>query len=75
MVVPSYLLYDEVEMKKPHPCATRSKKFQIIRLGADIKIICLGCGNVLMLDRDVFNQKIKKVLSHHQGPLTVVRPK
>jgi hypothetical protein len=66
-----YGLYDEVEMKRPHPCAAKGKRFQIIRLGADIKIRCLACGNVLMLDRDDFNHKIKKVLAHHEGPLKV----
>lgn len=59
-------LYDEVEMKKPHPCASRSKRFQIVRVGADVKIRCLGCGNVMMLDRDKFNQKLKRVLAHHE---------
>ena len=33
-----YELNDIAEMKKPHPCATKSKQFEIIRLGADIKI-------------------------------------
>ena len=65
----SYELYDEVQMKKPHPCAARSKRFQIVRVGADIKIKCLGCGNVIMLDRDAFNHRIFKVLAHHDGPI------
>lgn len=65
----SYELYDEVQMKKPHPCAARSKRFQIVRVGADIKIKCLGCGNVIMLDRDAFNHRIFKVLAHHEGPI------
>lgn len=64
-----YGLYDEVEMKRPHPCHARSKRFQIVRVGADIKILCLGCGNVMMIDRDKFNSKIKKVIAHHEGPL------
>lgn len=58
-------LYDEVEMKKPHPCSARSKRFQILRVGADVKILCLGCGNVMMLDRDAFNNKVKRVIEHH----------
>jgi len=62
-------LYDEVEMKRPHPCVSKSKRFQIVRLGADIKIKCLGCGNVIMIDRDAFNGKIKKVIAHHEGPI------
>ncbi len=69
MDVSSIKLYDEVEMKRPHPCSSRSKRFQLIRLGADVKILCLGCGNVIMLDRDKFNSKIKKVIAHHDAPL------
>lgn len=62
-------LYDIVEMKKEHPCNNRSKKFQIMRVGADVKIKCLGCGRVMMLDRDVFNHKVKKVLEHRESPI------
>ena len=51
-----------VEMKKEHPCDTRSKKFEIVRMGADIKIKCLGCGNVIMLNRYSFNKSLKKVI-------------
>lgn len=69
MDVSSIKLYDEVEMKRPHPCSSRSERFQVIRLGADVKILCLGCGNVIMLDRDKFNSKIKKVIAHHDAPL------
>ena len=69
MDVSSIKLYAEVEMKRPHPCSSRSKRFQVIRLGADVKILCLGCGNVIMLDRDKFNSKIKKVIAHHDAPV------
>lgn len=71
MNIPTYGLYDEVEMKKPHPCSARTKRFQIVRVGADIKIVCLGCGNVIMMDRDAFNQRIKKVLASHEGPMKI----
>lgn len=57
-----YELNSIVEMKKPHPCSTKSKVFQVIRLGADIKIKCQGCGNIIMLPRNDFNKKIKKIL-------------
>ena len=69
MLIPEYGLFDEVELKKPHPCAARSKRFQIVRVGADIKVKCLGCGNVIMIDRDKFNQKIKKVIARHEGEI------
>lgn len=57
-----YQLDSIVEMKKPHPCASKSKQFVVIRLGADIKIKCLGCGNVIMLERNDFNKKVKRII-------------
>ena len=68
-VSPSYKLYDEVQMKKAHPCKGKSKRFQIVRVGADIKIKCLGCGNTIMMDRDAFNHRIARVLASHEGPI------
>lgn len=62
----NYALYDIVEMKKEHPCKARSKRFQIVRVGADIKIKCLGCGNTIMLSRDSFNKSFKKVIEHKE---------
>ena len=64
-----YGLHDIIEMKKAHPCTAKSKRFQIVRVGADIKIKCLGCGNVIMMDRDAFNHRIVRVLAKHDGPI------
>ena len=57
-----YQLDSIVEMKKPHPCQSQSTLFQVTRLGADIKIKCQGCGNVIMLSRNSFNEKVKKII-------------
>ncbi len=65
--MPEIRLYDVVEMRKEHPCDKRTKLFQIVRVGADIKIRCLGCGRVMMMTRDAFNQKFKKIVSHHEN--------
>ncbi len=62
-------LYDLVEMKKPHPCIHHSRLFQVVRLGADLKIQCQGCGNVIIIPRLIFDKRIKKVISHHQEVL------
>lgn len=59
----SYQLHDIVEMKKAHPCQQRSKQFEIVRVGADIKIKCCACGALIMMDRYSFNQKVKKIIS------------
>ncbi|WP_129045549.1 DUF951 domain-containing protein [Companilactobacillus metriopterae] len=55
-----YELGDLVQMKKPHACQTN--RFEIIRLGADIKIKCMGCGHIVMIPRNNFSKKFKKVL-------------
>ncbi|MGI6161964.1 MAG: DUF951 domain-containing protein [Christensenellales bacterium] len=56
----SFALGDIVQMKKPHPCG--SNRWQIIRVGADVKIKCMACGRVIMLERHVFEAKAKKLL-------------
>ena len=52
-----------VEFKKPHPCTMRSKQFEVIRLGADIKVRCLGCNKIIMLARKDFEERIKRIVS------------
>lgn len=59
-----YSLNDIVVMKKIHPCG--SDEFEIIRLGADIKIKCLKCGRVIMVPRVDLNKKIKKVINNEK---------
>ena len=56
-------LGDIVEMKKTHPCG--SKNWEIVRLGADIKIKCLGCGRIVMLPRIKFDSGVKKVIKEN----------
>lgn len=55
-----YDLHDIVEMKKPHPCG--ENRWEIIRMGMDIKIQCTKCGRLIMLQRREFDKKMKKVL-------------
>lgn len=59
-----YALNDLVIMKKDHPCR-KSKLFKIVRMGVDIKIECLGCGRIVMLDRLDFERKLKKIVEHN----------
>ena len=55
----NYKLDSIVIMKKEHPCGTN--RWQITRMGADIKIKWLNCGRTIMLPRIEFNKKLKKV--------------
>ena len=56
----TFKLNDIVEMKKPHACGTN--RWEIIRVGVDIKIKCVNCGREVMIDRLEFIRKLKKVL-------------
>ena len=55
---------DILEMKKPHPCGKPdNKKFEVLRIGMDIKIKCLACGHEVMLPRSKVEKNIRKILS------------
>ena len=60
-------LGDIVQTRKPHPC--KSDTWVVVRTGADIKIKCQGCGRIVMLDRETFLKRRKKLLQ--QGPVPV----
>ena len=50
-------------MKKQHPCK-KSNQWKIVRMGADIKIKCLGCNAIVMFSRRDFEKRLKKVVEH-----------
>ncbi|WP_225742965.1 DUF951 domain-containing protein [Marinilactibacillus sp. Marseille-P9653] len=56
----AYELNDIVEMKKKHPCGVN--RWAIIRMGADIRVKCEGCGQLVLMPRREFERKMKKVL-------------
>ena len=60
----NYELGSIVEMKKNHPCGCN--KFEIIRVGVDIKIKCTNCSRTIMLPIVEFNKKIKKVIMEEE---------
>lgn len=53
-------LGDIVQMKKQHPCGEH--KFKIIRVGADIKIKCVGCSRIIMIPRSKFVKLAKNIV-------------
>ncbi len=62
-----YELGNLVEMKKCHACTIKetgkkANKWEIIRLGADIKIKCTNCNHVVMMSRYDFDRKLKKII-------------
>ena len=55
-----YELGSKVIMKKQHTCGTN--EWEIVRVGADIKIKCIKCGRTVLIPRIEFNKKLKKVI-------------
>ena len=54
-------LGDVVRLKKKHPCG--SYEWQVVRLGADIGIKCLKCERRVLLERSVFERRVKAIIS------------
>lgn len=50
-------LGDVVRLKKKHPCG--SYEWQVVRLGADIGIRCLKCQRQVLLERSIFERRVR----------------
>ena len=44
-----YEVGDIVKLKKQHPCG--SQEWEILRVGADFRLKCMGCEHQVMLSR------------------------
>ena len=56
---------DKLQMKKAHPCGENI--FEVLRIGADFKIRCVGCGREVMVPRNKCEKNIKKILREADG--------
>ena len=56
------LVGDVLEMKKPHPCAPKSVRFRVLRVGSDIRIVCENCGRDLTLPRIKLEKNVKRII-------------
>ena len=50
---------DILEMKKDHPCGNR--RFEVLRIGMDFRLRCLGCNHEMMLPRLKVEKNIRRV--------------
>ena len=57
-------LGDVVRLKKKHPCG--SYEWQVVRIGADIGIKCLKCQRRVLLERTVFERRVRAFISRGQ---------
>lgn len=52
-------LGDILTMKKQHPCG--SKQWRVLRIGADFRLKCEGCGHEIMIARSRAEKNIRNV--------------
>ena len=52
-----YEVGDIVTLKKPHPCGSR--EWEILRIGADFRLKCMGCGHQIMTPRKLVEKNTK----------------
>ncbi|MDO4302855.1 MAG: DUF951 domain-containing protein [Bacillota bacterium] len=50
---------DVLKLKKAHPCG--SKEWEVLRVGADFRLKCLGCGHQIMTPRRQVEKNIKEI--------------
>jgi len=50
---------DILTLKKKHPCGFCT--WRILRIGADFKMKCLGCGHEIMAPRSKIEKSVKAV--------------
>lgn len=60
-----FKLGDVLELKKGHPCG--ENRWEVVRLGADIKLKCRGCGRLVMLPRSRVERRLKRFLERSEA--------
>ncbi len=58
-------LDDVLRLRKPHPCG--GYEWRVVRLGADIGLVCLTCGRRVMLTRREVEKRTKTIVSRAAG--------
>jgi len=57
-------LGDTIRLKKQHPCG--NYEWEVVRLGADIGIKCLKCQHRVLLERSIFERRVREFVSRGQ---------
>ena len=50
---------DNIKKKKPHPCG--SQEWEILRVGADFRLKCMGCGHQIMVPRKLVEKNTRLI--------------
>jgi len=54
-----------VRLRKPHPCG--SYEWKVTRLGADIRLECLGCQRRVMFSRRELARRLKTIVTEDES--------
>ena len=52
---------DVIELKKPHPCG--NKLFRVLRVGSEMRVLCIQCSRDMNIDRLKLEKATKKIIS------------
>jgi hypothetical protein len=55
-----------VRLRKEHPCGSRD--WTVVRLGADIGLICAGCSHRILMDRLIVERRFTEYLERGPEP-------
>lgn len=50
---------DTLRLKKQHPCGSRD--WEVLRIGADFRLKCRGCGHQIMMARRAAEKSVKAI--------------
>ena len=50
---------DRIKLKKKHPCG--NFEWEVLRVGADFRLKCLGCGHQIMIARRLVEKNVKEI--------------
>ncbi len=50
---------DIVKLKKQHPCG--SHEWEVLRIGADFRLKCTGCGHQIMIARKMVEKNVREI--------------
>ena len=65
-MLPDMGMGDVIRLRKQHPCG--NSDWEVVRLGADIGLKCLGCGRRLLLPRREVARRMKGYVSKGGKP-------
>ena len=61
----AYEVGDIVTLKKSHPCGSR--EWEILRVGADFRLKCTGCGHQIMVPRKMVEKNTRDLKKNAEG--------